>query len=67
MDTIVADNKSFEDRIDAMNSELSSKMDTFMVAISAQFANVANGNRDREILRTPKARASRDLGMRNQK
>ena len=64
---MVVDNKSFKDRIDIVNSELNSKLDTFMVATSAQFANMANGNRDKGILRTPKVGGSRDLGMRNQK
>lgn len=63
VDSIAADKRSLEDRINAVNVELSGKMDTMIAAISAQIANAANANRSRGILGTPETGGSRDTGM----
>ena len=55
---MATDKKSLEDKINAVNSDLSSKMDAFMAAIVAQITN-----RDRVLLRTPKTSGNMSTKM----
>nr|XP_027090423.1 uncharacterized protein LOC113711457 [Coffea arabica] len=54
LDSMATDKRSLEDKIDAVSSELSGKLDAFMAALTVQLTN-----RDKGLLRTPEVGGNR--------